>query len=256
MPDMIPLVSLAEIKEFCDLSLTPNAAKDARLMQIAAIATDQIADYTGRIFTQSEVMEFQTSKDAVRNSLDMHPHTVADPISTNIFDWGRVSSPIDRTYALKGLNVDPETVRVFYDPRLNFGPETELTRGKHFEVDVGDTLVLHYPTRYKLRALKLLYSAGFAAAPTPPADPGANPPISAGPVTLSASAPVALKEACLYQIQFLRVKSKPDNVGMEAERTAGSKDKVVFSKFLSSGGLTPEARALVNRYRRVNMGAN
>lgn len=254
MTNTIPLVSLAEIKDFCELSLTPNPQKDARLMVLAAIATDQIAEYIGRVFTQSEMMEFQTSRDAVRTRLDTGPYTVAEPVNTNLLDWGTVTSAEDHTYYLRGMNVDPETVRVFYDPRLNFEANTELERDTHFEIGDNDTVILRFATRHKLRALKFLYSAGYAYAPTPEADPTADPPVVAGPLTMSATAPAVLKEACLYQVQFLRVKSKPDNVGMDAERTAGTKDKVMFSKFLANSGLTPEARMLVNRFRRVKTG--
>jgi hypothetical protein len=226
----IPCVTLTEVKDFCQIR-EETTQFDASLKLLSATAMEQIEELTQRFFTRQEVTERHTTRD---NS-DMVYSSNPDATS------GVVRNTRPQTVFLKGVNIDVNSFDVRYDPLFAFGDDTRLVEGVDYILNPDeDTLTLLAATKHTQRGLRVTYTAGFASAGTPE--------------TISASAPAAIKQAALFQVQFLRVKSRPDNVGMGVERTTGSKDKTISTPFLSKGRLTPEAMSLVTRYKRVRVG--
>lgn len=88
------------------------------------------------------------------------------------------------------------------------------------------------------RGLKVVYTAGYEAG-----DDG----------SLDATAPADLRMACITQTIALYNRLAPDNVGMNSDRGQNNKN-ATFRQFSSTGGLTPEAAAMVVGYRQYLTG--
>jgi hypothetical protein len=237
-----PLVTLEEVKEFFDVR--PEVTKlDARYTALAKLATTQIEQATGRFLTRQEHVEFFTSRDNTRIDYDLGG---AGDFNGGRYtnDQGLRSIVNPQIIYLAGVNIDPDAdFDVWYDPNPagqdGHSDRDLLRRDDHYGIDYeNDAVVLYVSTRYRLRGIKVRYTAGY-----PEADG-----------TLSGAAPSYLKTAALIQTQFLNVKLRADNVGMDSERTVSGKDRVHSAPFMARGGLTPEAASIVASLKRVRTG--
>lgn len=226
----LPLVTMAELRAFIGMNPQGTAENDA-LMSVAKVATADLEKYTGRLFTRQEITEYFTSRNATVADLDVYGES---------YDGVVIRANIQQL-PLKGVNVDPdEEFAVYYDPQLKYPETSRLIPDRDYVVDYeAGRVVIKTTTRYNIRALKVVYTAGYEA----------------NEGSLSADAPEALKMACLIQAQHLRVRNRPDNIGVEVDRSFnGAQSKVAPSKFMVRGGLTPEAAALVRHLKRLRTG--
>lgn len=240
--DSKPIVTLEEAKEF--LGVPDSATKlDLRYTMMIEAATRQIEQATGRFFTRQAFTEFLTSRDSLRVDYDL----TGDMPGVAQSGLQRVATP--QTIYLRGVSIaaDPAP-KVWYDPYPTgtdaYSDDDLLTEGVDYIVDRdNDTLLVYIGTRYRPRAFKIDYTAGYEVDATD---------------TLSTNVPDLLKMACFIQMQFLNVKLRDSNIGMGGERTAvvGSSGKSVgvFSQFLVTSGLTPEVASMLRDYKRVATG--
>lgn len=242
--DTKPLLTVAEASAFLNIRA---GTQDVRVGQLVAAATADIERATGRQFTRQEHVEYLTTRDNRRTDYDfMGSSDYAVPA----VQWGGMRTIVSpQTLPLVGVNVDPATIQCFYAPYAtgpdSFSADTALGANDFQLDDKDDRIVLYAATRFRMRALKVAYTAGYEAAPT-----DGKP----DEITLSAAIPDWLKTAALIQCQFLNVKLRADNIGMAAERTTSEKGKVSSSAFLKTNGLTDEAIGLVRHLKRVGVG--
>jgi hypothetical protein len=245
--DTKPLITLAEAK--AALSVRPEVTKDdARLTRLALLATLQIEFVTERYFTRQSFVEFLTTRDNQRTDYDFRGS--AD-YAVPTFDVGGMRTIVTpASFQLDGVEIDPATLEAWYNPTSrganDFGNDDKLVSEQDFQLDAeNSSLHLYIATRFRLRALKVSYTAGYVAAPTED---------KPDEITLSDSAPSYLKEACLIQTLFLNAKLRTDNIGMAAERTTSDKGKVGFSYWLKTNGLTSEVIPLIAHLKRARTG--
>jgi hypothetical protein len=227
-----PLISLSEAKSACGLDPV-NTAQDEEIAFLSAVATEQIEAATRRLFTaQTHRERFSTRRRGA-----MH------------YDIGGYSSDgltfraRHQHYSLKGIDIQPETLVVRYDPLHLFGENTTITEGIGWSLLPTGALLLAAATEATPAGLRVEYTAGWA--------------VSEGDGTLSTSAPADLRLACRLQVAFLRVRSRSDNVGMRSERgvSIGKENGGGSSAmFASSGGIAPEALSLLSKYRHLSAG--
>jgi hypothetical protein len=243
-----PLVTLSEIKAMLSVRET-DTSKDARLRSLSLVATQQLERETGRFFTQQAHVELLTTRDNQRTDYDFRGSDYYTSFNDTGFSGMRtIVSP--QSFVLDGVNVDPETVAVAYNPYArspaDFTAE-HVVPAEDWQIDPETSrLHVHAATRFKVRALKVAYTAGYEEGVS------SNNPEE---ITLSDSAPHWLKEAAILQTMFLNVKLRTDNIGMASERTThATKGHVTQAYFMKTHGLTPEAIALVSHLKRVRTG--
>lgn len=215
----IPLVTIAEAKEFIGMRAT-NTDHDASVKLFTMLATKMIEQATGRAFAKGATSELFNTPETYLQGSEL-----------------RVS------YALAGFNVDMgQPFEVYYDERGVFGADTALTALDDYIVDYTNGILhLKYNTDRAFNSLKVVYTAGYDIAGTPP--------------TLSASAPEDLKHACLYQTSYMRKRAKPDNVGMTGDvGMSTNKSGTGAAQWNTPNGLCAEAVNLAGFYRRVLTG--
>lgn len=238
-----PIVTLDEVKEFLgSSSRVESTASDARYTRLALLATRQIEQATGRWLTKQQFVEFFTSRDNVRSDYDFAG--AGDTYMPYAMESGLKRTINAQTLYLSGVGIDPDApFDVWYDPSQGgaspFGDGTKLTPGTDYGIDYDeDNVILYIGTRYRPRALKVVYTAGYAETDG----------------SLSGSATEDLKTAVLIQTAFLNVKLRNDNIGMDSERTVSSKDRVHAAPFMARAGLTPEVSSMVGYLKRVRTG--
>lgn len=246
--DSYPLITMSEAKAFLDIR-EETTKDEPRLRTLITLATNDLEIATDRRFTRQTFVEYLTTRDNKRSDYSFSGSN----------DYGVTHMPLEggtrtivspTSFLLDGVNIDEDTLEVWYNGNAmsadDFSDNHKLVNGKDYQLDTENSkLVLYVGTTFRMRALKITYTAGYAAAPTQG---------TADEITLSASAPDWLKGAALIQLQFLNVKLKRDNVGMGSERTASEKGKVASSYFLKTNGLTPEVIPHVAHLRRPRTG--
>lgn len=247
--ESLPLLTLAEVKAL--VGIRPEVTKDdAHLRLLISAATANIEFATGRQLTQQPFVEHFTSRDNRTTDYALDAGT-PDYFAFGINGGGLKTVVKPSTYSLKGVNPDPATLVVHYNPtardEADYGDAHLLTESD-YELDAErGTLTVMAGTRYAPRALRVAYTAGYAAAPE---DAQADPAV----LCLSAAIPDGLRMAAILQVQFLRSKFKADNIGMGSERSASEKGKVSVSNFLAVTGLTPEVWPYVAHLKRPRVG--
>ena len=236
--ERLPIVTLAEVKDFLDIR--DNITKlDTRLTGLIDVATKQIEKVTGRHYTRQTFTEYFASRDNSKVDYNLN----SPPGYSSIGETGLIRQWTPTKLYLKGYSLDRDApIRVWYDPYdFAYGDDREITLNQGFRVDLDeDVILIDMPTIYRVDAIKVEYTAGYAAGGTPP--------------TLSEAADSVLKMAALVQTQYLNVKLRNDNIGMGTERTVSAKDKVISTDFLSTQNLTPEAASMLSDHKRVIVG--
>jgi len=237
-----PILTRSEAKEALEIR-DNDTSKDAHVDRLIASATHMIEKMTGRYLTKQVHTEYFTARTNSRVDYDLTSST-----TPNILDDGLRRDVKPQTLFLTGTVIDPDAdLNIWYDPS-NFGTDafseaTRLVAERDYQVDYdNDKVSLNIASVYRMRAIKAVYTAGYAFAE---AD---------DQTTISAEAPDWLKMAALVQIQFLHMKLRRDNVGMKNERQVSGKDSIAQSAFAALGGLTPEAQSFVAHLKRVRTG--
>jgi len=244
--DTKPILSLAELRALFDVreTITKNDERYKRLNNIAAISLEI---GTGRYFTEQTFVEHLTTRDNTRTDYDFRGSSDFALPTSGLLDSGLLTRATPTSVPLLGVNVDPATLKVWYNPAArgpdDFEDQHALEMDRDFQLDPEtDRLHLYIATRFRVRSLRVEYTAGYAAAEVDNYS------------CLSAAAPMWLKEAAMLQVQFLNIKLRNDNIAMAAERTVSDKGRVASSAFLKVNGLTPEVVPLVAHLRRPGMG--
>lgn len=241
--DSFPLVTLTEVKEFMEVR-AEITAKDARYTRLVDTATKMIERETGRSFAKQVHVEYHTARDNTRTDYNLGGAGDFSTSGRYTSDSGLKSIITPQTIYLRGVNIDPDAdFKVWYDPSPSgsdaYGDNNLLTLGDDYVVDYdNDAVVLYIGTTYRPRSIKVEYTAGYEVADS----------------SLSGSAPEELKTACLIQTQYLNVKLRNDNIGMDSERTVSAKDRVTMAPFMARAGLTPEVVGMVRHLKRLRTG--
>lgn len=232
MPTTLQFVDLDDMKAFIGVA-SSSTDHDDELNAMALVAAKDIERVTGRFFSKQEFTELFTSRDNVRSEPDLYGTS----------ESGRVTYTHPREYSLAGWSIDPGTpVVVTYDPTGKHEDDAvTLVEGTDFIVDYDNNKVIILTgTRYALRGLSITYTAGYD-------NDGGDP------ATLAGNTPADLRMAALFQIQHLRVRARPDNIGIKNDRTH-SREATRGGPFAVRGGVCPEAQALLLDYRKVRTG--
>lgn len=253
MEDSVPLLTLSEVKAMIDMR--DNITKEDTLLRLLiAAATDSIEAATGRLFSPLTHTEYLTTRENRETDYNLRPNAGDWHGGINIFSSGLQTIRKPTAYYLVGVNVDPDTMVVHYNPNAvddaDYNDDALLDES-HYELD-GDKLTILTGTRYAPRGLRIQYSAGFEAAPEDPQQAESE----TNPLCLSASIPQALKMAAITQVMFLRTKLRTSNIGLGVERLAveGKRSTMQAAEFLSVTGLTPEVWPYLARYKRTRTG--
>lgn len=245
--EILPFATLAEVKEFLEVrdNITKN---DASLQHLSILAAHDIHVATGRVFTAGSLTEYFGTINSRREGYNFSDSASYSQI-TDTLRGGTSVSYVPQTIRLRGVKVDPESVQVWHNPTTfggaNFLVEDsqllELGKDYAFEGEGNDRIVLAISSQDRPRAIRVDYDYGYAKT-------------TATPPTLSGDAPDWLKTVFMIQLQFLRSKTRLDNIAMAAERTVSEKGKVSVSSFLHTSGLTPEVIPHLAKLRRLNLG--
>jgi hypothetical protein len=221
----VPLVSLDDVK--VHLPIRANVTEyDSRLSMLILTATRQIETAVEREFHAAAREEIFGTPDTVSYGYDFAG-------TTN--ESGILQRSRPARYALKTLNITPATLEVFYDASGEFAADTKVD-AKNIVLDKEKGhLTVTFPMRRTVAGLKVVYTGGYESA--------------GSPASLSASIPIDVKMACISQVLFLHTRMDAMNVG----RTSEKKEGEGANMFSVSGGLTPEASALLGRYRAMRM---
>lgn len=223
-----PLVAIEDVREHLPVR-SGNDAFDRRIAMLTAVATSQIETLTRRAFTRQAHTEILNSISTASLTYDFYSPTNEDGVAITAREV---------RYNLKGFPIDlSQPVALFYDPKRVFGQDT-LVDPLSYAIDAErGTLTLRIPTRDYTASLKLTYTAGYL--------------VDTETDSLTEAAPADLKLACITQVIHLFNRLQSDNIGVDNERGAGT---VASAKFLTRGGLTPEAAAMVAHYRQPALG--
>lgn len=205
-----------------------NTEYDDRLTLLILTASTQIEHAIDRELDRKE-----------RTQLFKVPTT-----SNQTFDFSNTSNETGlRTtvrsvrFTLNTIDVDPNSVTVYYDPSGAFAADTEID-SKHWSLNAEmGLLTVRYPMVESMDALKVVHTGGYAE--------------GGDPLTLTDSVPADIKLAAVSQLVFLFTRSFVDNVGKADDTRQGSNGG---QRFAVLGGLVPEASALVSRYRAFGVG--
>lgn len=229
-----PLVTLDEVRAYMairsDVSM-PDV--DLRLSNLTMLATRQLEQALDCEFDYKQRTEYFSTSKSSRYKYDFGA-------STGINEWGVRAAPMTQSFWLKGWPVDlNQPFSVWYDPHRQFDDTTlvDPNCGGYILDDVRGKLDLTIMAHPHQRAVQVQYYGGYA--------------IDTATGTLTTSAPIELKTACIIQTVFLFTRVQPDNIGMTQDRGGG---KVGQGTFSTRGGITPEAANMLWGYKRLAVG--
>lgn len=228
----LPLVSLADVTAHLPVR-SGDSSYDDRINLLIATATQQIEAATNRRFASQAHTQFFRTHSTAESRYDFY----GTGNESGAYTFAR-----EKRYVLRGFPVtvtEQTPFRVFYDPCRVYGDDTEVDPADYvLDADTG-VLALRLATTEGTNFLKVTYTAGYAA------DDPDTP-------TYLVDVPVDLKLACITQTLHLFTRTTTDNIGVDlADRSSKT---TVEARFTSRGGLTPEAAALVSRYRQPLLG--
>ena len=225
----IALVTVAEVKGELPIA-AGNTSFDARIQRYIDLASSQIEDATQCEFDLRARVEFFATQDT---------RDLVYDFSNTQNEAGVYLTARRRRIVLKAVPVlASPAIDIRYDPNRVWGDDTIVDPANYVVAADEGVVTLIYPTIRSAQALRIAYTAGYAS--------------SGSPLTLSASIPAKLKQACISQVQFLFQKLAGDNLGMTSDRAEG---KVPAGQFSTVKGLIPEVADMVSGYRRLVMGA-
>lgn len=221
---MTRMIALDDVKALLPIR-SGNASYDTRITGIIATVSRLIERECRQTFPRSERTESHTSRDSVNRALNLYG-------DGNSHSYGAA----EQIVPLRATPIDSTApVTVWYDPAHRFDDDTVIP-DEYWTLDTeSDRIILRYPTRRALSALRVRYTAGYAI--------GEDGTLSA---SLAEQAP-ELKEACLLGCVHLWNRSSPEVTG-----TNKSDEKETGHP--NSYGLPKEALNLLSGYRRVLTG--
>lgn len=226
-----PLVSLADVMAHLPVR-SGNASYDERIQLLIDTATQQIEAATRRSFTRQQHSEYFRT---LSNSDSRYDLFGVDN------EYGTYTYAREIRYVLRGIPISTavETpFTVYYDPSRVFGADTAVDPASYSLRTESSQLFVRMPMAEGPDFLKVVYTAGYA-------DDGETVPTLVG-------VPADLRLACIAQVTHLFTRMTTDNIGVDvADRSSKS---AMEARFMTRGGLTPEAAALVSRYRQPLLG--
>ncbi|CAO3460816.1 hypothetical protein [Azospirillum argentinense] len=223
----VPFISLAELKEHVEVN--PAATQfDARLRGVIAAASSMIESACRQSFARTVRTEYHASRAAADVRYALHGDSEDSRyVTARPYTLALGASPVDASAPFS----------VHYDAAHAFGDD-RLVEPRFYALDPATgTVTLHLATAYAPRAIRIVYTAGYAVG-----EDG----------TLSAALPDDLKQAALWQALYLWNKTKANAIGLDRPSAEGG---TASAKFVAHGGLVPEALALCLPYRRLLTGA-
>lgn len=235
------IITRAEGKTICNIRET-KTDMDLTIDHLIMVATEQIERATGRSLTYQTFVELFPTKRTIDMSYD------DSGWSHNMTSY-RVK---DSSFYLSGLNVDPLTLDVRYDPSRVFDMSTALSPVDYYLDADNGKLTIMTGTRQASNALQVSYAAGWVPQPD---DNVTEEDGTTHPLTLTDTIPFAIKEACLLQVAYLYARRRPDNIGLTGDRSHGKADQYVQTlAWGSKMGLAPEVVGLVRDLKKPVLG--
>jgi hypothetical protein len=227
-----PLVTLEEVRSYMAIrSDVEMPDVDNRINSQIVLATKMIETALSVEFDYKQRIEYFGTAAARRFTYDFDAPSASE--------YGVRANPTAQSFLLKAPPVDlSQPVVVCYDPSRQFTlPTTQLADGAVALDDVRGKLTVRLMSAARERALQVTYFGGYA--------------LDEATGTLTTSAPADLKMACIIQTIYLFARIQPDNIGMQTDRGQG---KLAQGTFMTRGGITPEATAMLWEYKRLNTG--
>jgi hypothetical protein len=222
----IPLVTVAEIEAYAAVTNTggASAAIETVYTDLSRLATTQIEKYCRLTLLRENKTEYFPTKSTSLIGLNLY----------GTDDTVTVSSARQQKIYLNKINIDAEEdFLVYYDTSRQWGAST-LIDASYYVVDyVNGSLITEFPTDASMRALKVVYTGGFASA--------------GSPATLSASAPDDLKMACISQVIFMYNALSAQDIGTELREKTNR-------MYQRPGFMTDNAMQLIQPYKRFYTG--
>lgn len=219
-----PLISLDDLKAHLPIR-AGFTEYDARLSMLILTATKQIETATEREFERTARSQVFGTPSTITYGYDFAG-------TTN--ESGLLERARPARYTLQTINIDPNSLSVFYDPSGAFTADTQIDASNLSLDTTKGLLSVRAGMNRTVDGLRVDYTGGYVA--------GADG-------TLSASIPIDLKMACVSQALFLHTRMDAMNVGRDSEKKEGEG----ANRFNVRGGLTPEASSLLVRYRALRV---
>lgn len=219
-----PLISLADVKSLLPIR-AGNTQFDAQLTALILVATRQIEHFCRREFAKSVRTEYRTPRNTEVYGYDLHGQS----------ETGVSAGVADQLMLLQASPVDTEAeFKVYYDPARVFGEDTLVPAENIFLDAQPTTATIHFrwPTRAVRNSVKLVYTAGFLSADG----------------SLSASLPLDIKQAAIFQTVYMFNRSLPDDMGSSTRTEDGQTIEV------ERDAIVREAAALLAPYRKLLIG--
>lgn len=218
-----PLATLAEVKALLRVR-EGTTEHDQRIQLLLNTASSQITTALRRQLAGGQYVDLFRTVGSGRARYDWRG-------STN--ESGQVYDVRRQRFVLTALTVDPaQPFEVRYDPRGVFGDDTVVNPELYTLEPEDGVLWLEAITQDALAALRVTYAGGW-------------PEDDAGTLSVALGADMRfapLRLACITQTVHLFSRLVPDNIGVDADRGAGT---VPTGRFTTRGGLCSEAQALV-----------
>jgi hypothetical protein len=230
----VPLITLTELKQ--RLNVDPSfTGADFMLGDCIQLASSDIETTCRRSFAYQTRVEYFYSRGVTQIVPDVTPYGGC----TN--SYGFYAMVDDQKISLSAIPVDLtasfqlqyDTSRQFTDPRTTVNPVDY-----QIDPDTGN-VILTLGTHRASNSIKVSYSGGYAI--------GTDG-------TLSASAPLPLKIACITQARFLYGKLNAGNLGLDTPLSSTASEVKNRARFVVQGGLIPESFNLVSPYIRTLTG--
>lgn len=239
--DRLGIVTRAEAKAICNIR-PQNLELDDAVDHLIMVASQQIEDAVGRLFTKQVFTEYMATKQTIDTVMDLYGGS----------ETGTKSRVRASTIYLRSLNIDTSDFEIRYDTNRVFGDDSIIDPVDYIIDEEKGSVRLLFGTAYSERALKVTYTGGWdkvkddlrsGEAPAPEV------------FCLSADIPYNIKEACLLQIGYLHARRRKDNIGLTGDRSTGKGDSFVQTmSWGSKQGLTREAVGLIAHLKRPIMG--
>lgn len=220
MTTQAALASLDDLKQFIEVRADEDRF-DEKLLILARTATRQIEQVTRSEFIKQQRTEI----------FDAHYHV-------------RPSGVVPNVIRLKARPVDfGLSFAVHHDPNRAFGSDTLLTLDTDYYYDSGkERLMITAALSEARSAIRCTYTGGYET--TDPGAGGSEEDLGTLDINMSASAPEALRMACMVQAGFLWTRIQSQNFGTR---------EIDGTEIATGFNLTPEASALAMPFSNLVM---
>lgn len=219
--------TLTEFKEYLGMDISTTSDIDTELTNLLFVASHNIETTTNRSFEKQVFVDY-FSPTANTNQYPNYHFNTGD-----IFTYSSAST----RFQLFGCPVDLNfPITLNYDGSRRFTAETLLGPDNYFLDHLKGIIDVTHPfnSRQSMNSLRIEYTAGYSI--------GVDG-------TLSDSIPRELKVAAMMQAKFLKNKTDGNSIGLDMDRSLA--DTKSGARYVTQGGLLPEAASLVAKYKRI-----